>query len=63
MLFPLFATCISNTSKTSGGVVDTGGNFVAGVVDIGDAPWLDSGAGETDSWKKPEAKNLMTLSF
>jgi hypothetical protein len=37
ILFPLFATSISNTSNTGGkfaaGVMDTGGNLATGVVD------------------------------
>ncbi len=62
--------------KFATGVADTGGKFATDVVDTGGAPWprifekIRNGLngilwvwGETDSWKKPEAKNLVTLSL
>jgi hypothetical protein len=62
------------SSNFAVGIVDTGGKFAAGVVDTCGAPWLFKkiwngpngilwGQGKTDSWKKPEAKNLVTLSL
>ncbi len=69
---------VETGGKYATGVVDTGGKFATGVVDTGGAPWLANisenfrnflklmlilGLGEDDSWKKPEAKNLMTLSL
>ncbi len=65
-------------AKFAAGVVDTGGKFAAGVNDTGSKfatgvvenlkIWngpngILRGLGETDSWKKPEAKNLGTLSL
>ncbi len=58
-------------------VIDTGHEFAKGVVDTGSAPWLATifnkiwndpnvifrDLGEDDSWNKPEAKNLVTLSL
>ncbi len=71
------AGVIETGGKFAYGVVDTGGKFATGVVDTGGAPCLANisanfsnkfetvlwGWGETDSWKKPEAKNLVTLSL
>ncbi len=53
-----FATCVNNTRGT-------GGKFDASVVDTGsNGPnVIFRGLGEGDSWKKPEAKNLVTLSL
>jgi hypothetical protein len=52
------------------GVSDTGGKFAAGVIDprifekLRNGPnGILRGLGETDSRKKPEAKNLVTLSL
>ncbi len=43
ILFPLFATSISNTSSTGGksaaGVIDTCGNLATGVIDTVGEPW------------------------
>jgi hypothetical protein len=51
-VFSLYAT----------GVVDTGGEFAAGVVEIRNDPnAIIRGLGEDDSRKKLEAKNLVTL--
>ncbi len=51
-MFSLYAT----------GVVDTGGEFAAGVVEIRNDPnAIIRGLGEDDSRKKLEAKNLVTL--
>ncbi len=68
-------TCV----KFATGVVDTDGKFPIGVVDTSGVPWISPcriffkiwndpnlifrGVEKEDSWKKPEAKNLMTLSL
>ncbi len=72
------ASVVYTGSNFAAGLIDTGGKCAAGVVDTGGAPWLISanfkkilngpngilwGWGETDAWKKPEAKNLVTLSL
>jgi hypothetical protein len=72
-LFPLFATGINNTSETGGkfatGVVDTGGtpllaNISANFRKIRTVLMGYSGAGgKLIHEKKPEAKNLVTLSL
>ncbi len=72
-----FATGVVDTGGNfAGGVVDTDGKFATGVVDTGSriSPRIFEkignglngilwGWGETDAWKKPEAKNLVTLSL
>ncbi len=72
-----FAVGVIDTGgKFSASVVDNGGKFATGVADTGGASWLANlkkiqngsigilwGWGETDSWTKSEAKNLVTLSF
>jgi hypothetical protein len=61
-----FATGVADTGgKFATGVVDTGGKFAAGVNDTGGKGpnVIIRGLGETDSRKKPEAKNLVTLSL
>ncbi len=66
-----FATGVADTGgKFTTGVIDTGGapwlanisaNFQKKIWNgLNGILW---GWGETDSWKKPEAKNLMTLSL
>ncbi len=64
---------VSTVSTTLAKLVE---KFAAGVVDTGGAPWISPRTfekirnglivilwdwGKTDSWKKPEAKNLVTL--
>jgi hypothetical protein len=78
-VFPLFATGVVDTgSKFAAGVVDTGGKLplvsLIPVVhlDLQISPQIFEknvpnaiirGLGEDDSRKKPEAKNLVTLSL
>jgi hypothetical protein len=56
-------------AKFDAGVVDTGGApSLAKPPQIYEKIWNDpnaifGGLGEDDSWKKPEAKNLVTLSL
>jgi hypothetical protein len=64
-------------AKFAAGVLDTGGKFAAGVIDTSGAPWLVNisakflkkfktvlmGYSGADTWKKPEAKNLVTRSL
>jgi hypothetical protein len=66
-------------AKFAADVVNTGGKFATGVVDTGGQPWAANisasekirnspngifrGLGETEAWKKLEAKNLVTLSL
>jgi hypothetical protein len=66
-----FTTCLVDTSgKFATGVVNAGDKFVPVIDETGGAPWLASisnvifrGLCEYDSWKEPEAKNLVTLSL
>ncbi len=69
-----FATGINNTRETGGKICRRRlwyrWQFATGVVDTDGQPWAANipngilrGLGETDSWKKPEAKNLVTLSL
>ncbi len=70
-----FATGVNDTgSKFATGVNDTGGKFATGVLELRISPRIFEkirndpnviirGLGETDSRKKPEAKNLVTLSL
>ncbi len=45
--------------KFAAGIVDTGGKFATGINNTSET----GGLGETDAWKKPKAKNLVTLSL
>jgi hypothetical protein len=65
-----FATGVADTGgKFATGVVDTGGApWLANISanfrkNSKRSKWNTLGLGETDSWKKPEAKNLVTLSL
>ncbi len=65
-----FAAGVVDTGgKFATGVVDTGGapwltNISANFrKNLKWSKWNTLGWGETDSWKKPEAKNLVTLSL
>ncbi len=68
------AVVIDTGGKFAAGVVDTGGNFAGDAPWLADISanfqqiWNGRngilwGWGETDSWKKSEAKNLVTLSI
>ncbi len=70
---------MANFSTSTAGVLDIGGKFAADVNDTGGniaTGVMDTGGkfatfpngilsvlGETDSWKKPEVENLVTLSL
>ncbi len=72
------ATSIKDSSGTNGKIYhrcfDTGDKFATGAVDFwislqlfeklcNDPNVIFRGMGEDDSWKNPEAKNLVTLSL
>ncbi len=68
---PVSTTPTANFATSSPCVVDTGGKFATGVnvtggkfaAGVNDAGGIIRGLGETDTRKKPEAKNLVTLSL